>query len=58
MMEKKGRVQSLYRVQRVQREEYKVESTAMRKWRSNLWLWEYCKYKLRSGKPENKMDKG
>jgi hypothetical protein len=29
----------------------------MGKWRSNLWLWEYCKYKRRNGKPDDKMDK-
>ena len=35
MMENKWRVQSLYRVQRILREGYKVRSTAMGRWRSN-----------------------
>ena len=29
----------------------------MRKQRSDLWLWEICKYTLGRGKPEDKMDK-
>ena len=38
------------------KEGYKVWSAAMGKQRSNLWLQEYCKYKWRSGKPDDKVD--